>query len=612
MTILFVILLGGMMSRFAADVNPEAPLPEYPRPQMVRSEWLNLNGLWDYSLTSAQAESFVSEGKITVPFAVESALSGVERPLKPDNALWYERSFRVPSKWKGKRLLLHFGAVDYQAQVWVNGKPVGTHYGGYTPFSFDITEYLSSRGKQTLRVKVLDATDHGWQPRGKQWLKPAGIWYTAVSGIWQTVWLEPVAPVHVDSYYTETDLATGCLHVHTLVSGEYDKLIVSLFDGTSLVGETSGKDVVTVKIPSPKTWSPENPFLYGLRISVVKGEKTMDKVDGYAAFRSIGVKQDSSIWKYKRLALNDELLFHFGPLDQGWWPDGLYTAPTDEALRYDIERTKAWGFNMIRKHIKVEPARWYYWCDVLGIMVWQDMPCIGDFYASRKSDKYPGNHERGEPLSTQQTNFWAKDTFVGGTDCNVPEEWKANYYREWGDIIDALRVFPSIVVWIPFNEAWGQFDAGVVTRFTKEKDPTRLVNPSSGGNFDLDNWGDIIDTHHYPFPAMNAFDAKFVNVLGEYGGIGYPVPGHIWNEDGRNWGYGKVKVSGTEVLEDYTLYADILKDFRKRGLAGAVYTQTTDVELEVNGLMTYDRKVVKIDESVIRAINESVIGPAAQ
>ena len=601
-----VLVISMMLTQWAAKVDASAPLQEYPRPQMVRSEWINLNGRWDYAITPGESHGFKSQGKITVPFAVESALSSVQRRLEPSEALWYERTFTVPSKWKGKRILLNFGAVDWSAQVWVNGKDLGTHTGGFTPFTIDITSALKARGRQVLRVKVLDATDHSWQPRGKQWLKPAGIWYTPVSGIWQTVWLEPVADSHIVSYYAESSINKGELHVKSKVSGEFDRLLVELFDGNTKLSEASGENAV-LKIQSPKLWSPDSPFLYGLKITVFKGGKAVDAVSAYAAFREISIIRDSSPWRYRRFALNGEMLFQFGPLDQGWWPDGLYTAPTDEALRYDIERTKAWGFNMIRKHIKVEPARWYYWCDVLGIMVWQDMPCIGDFYAPRKDAKYPGDLGRGEEISSAQTNTWSRDSFVGGSLCDVPPEWKQNYYKEWGEIIDALKGFPSIVVWVPFNEAWGQFDTGDVVRFTREKDPTRLVNPSSGGNFDLKDWGDIIDTHHYPFPAMNAFDAAFVNVLGEYGGIGYPVPGHIWNAQGRNWGYGDVKTSGDGVLEEYAIYAEMLKEFKKRGLSAAVYTQTTDVELEVNGLMTYDRDLVKVDEAALRSVNVSVI-----
>lgn len=597
-----------LVTKWATEVKPEAPLPEYPRPQMVRSQWLNLNGQWDYAVTSAGESAFETEGKITVPFALESYLSGVGRKLQPGEALWYERSFKLPGKWKGKRILLNFGAVDWKAEVWVNEKFIGRHTGGYTPFSFDITDALATSGKQKLRVKVMDSTDHSWQPRGKQWLTPYGVWYTAVSGIWQTVWLEPVSEAHLNSYYTVTNLKTGELRIHTNIDGEYDAVSVLLLDGDTPVAQASGKEVLDLIVPSPKCWSPDSPFLYGLKLNVIKNGKVIDTATGYAAMREISIKSDDSPWKYKRLALNGETVFHFGLLDQGWWPDGLYTAPTDEALKYDIEKTKAWGFNMIRKHIKVEPARWYYWCDVLGLMVWQDMPCIGDNFAYKKNVKYPGDLGRGEPLSTQQSNKWSKATFAAtGTDCDVPQEWKDNFYKEWGEIIDALKVFPSVCVWIPFNEAWGQFDTGNAVRFTKEKDPTRLVDPASGGNYDVKNLGDIIDTHHYPIPAMNAFDARFVNVQGEYGGIGFPVSGHLWNAGKCSWGYGAVKTDGKSVMEDYTLYAEMLKDFQRRGLAGAVYTQTTDVEYEINGLMTYDRAVIKVDEAALRSVNLSVI-----
>ena len=317
--------------------------------------------------------------------------------------------------------------------------------------------------------------------------------------------------------------------------------------------------------------------------------------------RSISVCKNNGY--NKRMALNGKQLFQFGPLDQGWWPDGLYTAPTDEALRFDIIKTREWGYNMIRKHIKVEPARWYYYADVEGMLVWQDMPCIGDI----SGKGFPAG-ARDADIIKGQSNQWAHDSFIGGTDCDVPQEWKDNYYKEWEEIIEALKGFQCIVVWVPFNEAWGQFDTPQVVEFTRKLDPTRLVNQSSGGNFHF--CGDIQDCHHYPQPAMNAFEGKFVNVLGEYGGIGYPVEGHLWKQD-KNWGYGSVMSSTAELMDRYEEFAELLKHYIVCGTAAAVYTQTTDVEIEVNGLMTYDR-VIKIDEERMRRINRSVIETPAK
>ena len=600
---------------WAEEINPANPHPEYPRPQMVRADWMNLNGLWNYSVTDAAAETFAAEGKILVPFAIESSLSGVGRRVAKDEALWYEREFVVPKTWKGKNVRLNFAAVDWSAEVYVNGVLIGEHKGGYDPFSFDITSALNKSGKQKLTVKVQDATDNSYQPRGKQCIISTGIWYTPVTGIWQTVWLEPVAPAYVKNYYVVSDIDKGEMAFEVdAETAEGDVVKVAVLEGglgysaetpsTSVVAEAvvaDGKAVV--KIDNVKTWSPDSPYLYGVKVWVERKGKVVDSINGYTAMRKISVKADSSLNKYNRMALNNELLFHFGPLDQGWWPDGLYTAPSDAALEYDVIKTKELGFNMIRKHIKLEPARWYYHCDKHGIMVWQDMPCIGDH--SKKQME-----ARDKDIVKAVTNKWSHDSYFGATDAAIPQEWKDNYYREWGNIINAFKNFQCIVVWVPFNEAWGQFDTPEVVKFTRELDPTRLINPASGGNFDFSagvaGFGDILDVHHYPCPAMNFFERKFVNVLGEYGGIGYPVDGHTWIID-RKWGYGKVKESSEELMTQYEEYLEMLKTFVTTGCAAAVYTQTTDVEGEVNGLMTYDRKVIKMDIPRIAKANKAVI-----
>lgn len=597
-------------TQWAAKVNPANPLPEYPRPQLVRAEWQNLNGLWNYAITPAEAKTFKSEGQILVPFAVESSLSGVGRMVGKQNALWYERTFTVPKAWNGRDILLHFGAVDWQSELWVNGQKVGTHTGGYTPFSYNITPYLKKGGKQTLRLRVWDASDNSYQPRGKQVATPMGIWYTPVTGIWQTVWMEPVGKSYIDNYYIVSDVDHGKMNVSVDLKGADtgSEIKIDVLEGgigynpekpstRVIASATAQAGKAEISIPDAKLWSPDSPYLYGIKVTLSKGGKVVDRVNGYTAMRKISKQKDDSPNHYNRMALNNKVLFEFGPLDQGWWPDGLYTAPTDEALKFDIAKTKDFGFNMIRKHIKVEPARWYFYCDQLGMLVWQDMPSIADHSGRVLASRDP-------EIAKVQHNKWSSDSFLGGTDCPIPNEWKQNYYKEWGEIIAALKNFQCIVVWVPFNEAWGQFDTPKAVEFTRKQDPTRLVNESSGGNYSLS--GDILDAHHYPCPAMNVFEGKMINVLGEYGGIGYPVPGHLWKQD-QNWGYGKVKENGQQVLDQYKEFADMLKVFIKTGCSAAVYTQTTDVEVEVNGLMTYDRAVIKINEPQIRDINQSVI-----
>lgn len=463
---------GKISSSWSERVDPRKPLPEYPRPQMVRDSWMNLNGLWNYSITSTGVNADVftknmreieSTGKILVPFAIESALSGVGRTVGKDSLLWYNRSFRIDKKIKGKNILLHFGGVDWRTDVYVNGRHVGNHEGGFDPFYFDITKFLNRSGDQQLAIRVWDPTDQGHQPRGKQVVRPEGIWYTPVTGIWQTVWLEAVPETFVSYIKSTPDIDNQSLNVavSAINAKAGDRIKISAWDGDRKVSETetSAGENAILKISDLKLWSPESPFLYDMQVSIVRNGKETDKVKSYFAMRKSSVGTDSK--GLKRMLLNNKFVFQYGPLDQGWWPDGLYTAPTDEALKFDVEKTKEMGFNMIRKHIKVEPARWYYYCDKIGVLVWQDMPS-GDL----------GNRWDQRPA------------VLGlGTERKRSKESEEYYRKEWNAIIDALYPFPSIVVWIPFNEAWGQFKTVEITKWTIKKDPSRLVNSASGGNF---------------------------------------------------------------------------------------------------------------------------------
>ena len=586
------IVQGRITSPWADSVNASKVLPDYPRPQLQRADWVNLNGLWQYAVLPKTIDDNIPssfQGNILVPFAIESALSGVGKTVGKDSILWYQRSITVPSKRKNKKILLHFGAVDWRSDIYINGNKVSTHEGGYDPFTVDITNSLKKGSKQQLAVRVWDPTDVGPQPHGKQVVNPRGIWYTSVTGIWQTVWLETVPQTYIAFTKQTPDLDNKSLTVKTSVQNLQagDQVNVSAWKGNEKIAEKNNADTsVTLAIPNPEVWSPSHPFLYDLRLTVMRKGKVVDEVKSYFAMRKISIAPDKN--GIQKMMLNDAFLFEFGPLDQGWWPDGLYTAPTDGALKFDIEKTKEMGFNMIRKHIKVEPARWYYYCDKLGMLVWQDMPS-GDL----------GNHWEPRP-----------GVLGRATDRERTPESEGYYRKEWNAIIDALYNFPSIIVWTPFNEAWGQFKTVDITNWTMQKDPSRLVNSASGGNYYP--VGHIEDLHNYPDPAMprpDIFGAKKALVLGEFGGLGLPVEGHTWQQ--KNWGYQSFK-SNDSLFERYNSLVDHLEKLIQKGLSAAVYTQTTDVEGEVNGFMTYDRKVMKMPLGKLKEVNTKLYNVPAE
>jgi hypothetical protein len=559
---------GPLMTRWAKDVTPENVWPQYPRPQMVRDNWTNLNGLWDYAITPVDAGRPQNwDGKILVPFCAESALSGVGKKVLPDQNLWYRRSFDAPQIKAGDRLLLNFDAVDWKTTVWVNGRQAGTHVGGHDPFTFDITDLVKA-GANEMVVQVWDPTDTGGQPRGKQVLNPGGIMYTAVTGIWQTVWMETVPANYIKSLKIIPDIDRQVVRVtvNTLSGGN---VRLQAMDSGKPVDTRTGKagEVIELKISKPKLWNPDTPNLYDLKVALLDGQKILDSVDSYFGMRKIEVKKDNE--GINRLFLNNEVVFQYGPLDQGWWPDGLYTPATYDAMIYDIEITKKFGMNMARKHVKYESPLWYNLCDKMGLLVWQDMPA-GETGRDRES--------------------------------------KANFRVELKAMVDTLHNFPCIVMWVPFNEGWGQHDTVEIVKWMQQYDPTRPINEASGWH-DRGS-GDVSDMHKYPEPGMRPVEDKRVSVLGEFGGLGLPMKGHLWQED-RNWGY--ISYQNTEDLTDaYVRLMVMMRPLIGQGLSAAVYTQTSDVEIEVNGLMTYDREVIKLDMNRCAEAARKLYGPAPQ
>jgi hypothetical protein len=564
-------------TRWAGQVKPDNPLPEYPRPQMTRDQWRSLNGTWQFAAAEEGDAPPVGRSlseRIVVPYPVESALSGITRG---EDRMWYRRTFTVPEGWRvggGQRLLLHLDAVDWQSTVYVNGRQVATHKGGYDRFSVDVTDALRPNGPQELIVGVYDPTDLNGQAVGKQRKEAGGIFYTPASGIWRSVWLEPVAAAHLTAVHTTPDVAGEALKVTPEAQDAAGATaVVTARDGDRVVGRVSGRvgTELRLPVPRPKLWSPDHPFLYDLDVTLTdaRGRK-LDKVGSYFGMRTIGVETvDGS----RRMVLNGQPVFQLGPLDQGFWPDGIYTAPTDSALRYDLEQTKRLGFNAVRKHVKVEPDRWYYWADRLGLLVWQDMPAM----------------------------FGTADAAE-----------KTQYESELRTLVDQHRDHPSIVMWVPFNEGWGQYDQARIADTVKRWDPSRLVDNMSGinccGAVDGGN-GDVTDFHIYPGPGTpGAPTATRASVLGEYGGLGLPVIGHTWS--GGGWGYA-VEPDPKALTDHYVQMTGRLRELRScNGLSAAVYTQTTDVETELNGLMTYDRAVTKPDIERVRAANQAVIDGA--
>lgn len=578
--------VGSIDTPWASQVDPANPLPEYPRPQLVRVTWQNLNGLWDYAVANAdQPMPQTFDGKILVPFPIESSLSGVRRTISASQRLWYRRTFATPGRSAHERVILHFGAVDYDTRVRVNGREVGAHVGGYDSFGFDITDALREGSEPNeLVVDVLDPTEAGPQPRGKQHLasveKPGGIWYTPCSGIWQTVWMEVVPAVSIEHLKLTGDIDRGALRIETEIRG--DPLGCTLHVEARAAGDSAGTasgpvgGPLEVRLNPLRLWSPDDPFLYDLKLTVRRGDQVIDEVMSYAGMRKIAAIKDQR--GRVSIQLNNRDIFQAGPLDQGYWPDGIYTAPTDDALRYDIEITRRFGFNMARKHIKVEPARWYYWADKLGLLVWQDMPS--------------GTADGGTRTSEGKARS---------------PEAAAQFERELRAMIRQCSSHPSIVMWVVFNEGWGQHDTQRLTTLTRSLDPTRLVNNASGW-VDM-GVGDVHDIHNYPSPACPPQDGRRAPVLGEFGGLAWAQPGHLWVE--QTWGYRQYHSQRVYASRFFELWREVDRLRREQGLCAAVYTQTTDVETECNGLLTYDRKSIKIEpERVADAVKRAKFPPA--
>ena len=555
-----------LMTSYASTIDTSNVLGEYPRPQMVRENWMNLNGIWQYQPGTGFSQAIPNAqltGKILVPFPVESAISGV---MKHSDNLWYRRTFTIPAAWAGQKVLIHFGAVDYKSQVYINRQSVGIHTGGYDPFTYDITSSLTASGPQEITVKVNDPTNAGGQPRGKQTLTPGGIMYTSCSGIWQTVWLEPVPQTSISDIKIVPEMDKSSVVVNTSTLGDASNLTVKIEvkDGATTVAQLTGNansDLI-IHVANPKLWSPDSPFLYDLKITLLSDNTPIDSLGSYFGMRKISMKKLGNVQK---LFLNNESVFQFGPLDQGYWPDGNYTAPTDLAILSDLQSIKDLGYNMVRKHVKVEPYRWYYYADKLGLLVWQDMPSSNSYTSS--------------PQTIDNVQFEKELTNM------VKTHWNS----------------PSIIMWILFNEEQGQHDTQALVTEVMKLDTTRMVNENSGAVF-IDA-GNIRDLHSYPQPACPTSTTEAL-ACGEYGSIGLNVPGHDWGT-GISGFFAK---DATDFLSYYTDYADKLIQFKSNnGLSAAVFTQITDVEVEVNGIYTYDRAVCKYDKAALYETNRKVI-----
>lgn len=581
-------------TEWADKVTPQNAWQNYPRPQLKRTEWTNLNGLWKYAVTnmSTDKNKVKFNDEILVPFAIESALSGVAKTFTPEDKMWYRREFTADNISKDKLTFLHFGAVDYECQVWVNNQLVGSHKGGNNPFSFDITKFLKKKGNQVLELSVTDPTDTESITRGKQQLNQRGIWYTPVSGIWQTVWLESVDETHIRSIHPQANITKSTVKVNMDIADMdgNEQINIRVLDNGKAIATVSQKatKVIEIALPNIIQWTPETPKLYTLEIELKDGKKVLDKVESYFAMREISTVTDDK--GYKRVGLNGKPIFQWGTLDQGWWPDGLLTPPSAEAMLWDMVQLKNMGFNTIRKHIKVEPALYYYYADSLGLMLWQDMP---SGYSTKRQEQ--------EFLNAESKEDW-----------NAPAEVAAQRQKELNEMIDNLSFFPSITTWVIFNEGWGQHNTKAIAEWTMQKDPTRLINAVSG-------WteryvGNFYDIHNYPATSMifPQYSGNRISVLGEFGGLGLPVQNHLWNPNMRNWGYKNMDGS-IDFVNDYSRLLYDLETLIAQGLSAAIYTQTTDVEGEVNGLITYDRKITKIPVQYLNILHSRLFRvPAAK
>lgn len=560
----------------------DTPLDEYPRPQMVRAQWQNLNGLWQYAVTESPEQPAVWQGGIRVPFAPESALSGVEKPVLPGQTLWYFRTFSINGYDAAKRTLLHFGAVDYACTVFVNGREAGGHTGGYCPFTLDITSFVRA-AENELTVAVTDDTDKGDAPRGKQVLHPKGIWYTAVTGIWQTVWLEQVDSAHFTSVHFIPSLDSVEVFVQASESGSVCMEVLEEDSCITAHTFTAGGSQ-TVSFEAPRLWTPEQPFLYRVRLSLLRAGRETDRVESYFGLRTFAVQPDENGTPY--FLLNGRPYFQKGLLDQGYWPDGLYTAPSDEALRRDIEQAKALGFNMLRKHIKVEPARWYYHCDTMGMLVWQDMPSGAAYPGDLLAVALPNI---GVQVSDKKHKRFKRENTAA----------RLQFTKELKEMVEALTDAVCICTWVPFNEGWGQFDSQTAVQVIQSVDKTRTIDPASGWHDQ--GFGDVRSLHVY-FQKYKFQPDKLgrATLLSEFGGYVHRVEGHAMG--GRSVGY---KTCDAPLSLEYALqalYDEQIRPAIAQGLSAAVYTQLSDVEHELNGLVTYDRSIVKLPVQTLRKI----------